>query len=67
MVFNHKAYEELFPRKDKQPKQKTAVKKPEMGNVLEEAEEAEQAPGDPDPDAPEDDDPDEGGESDGNE
>ena len=61
MVFNHKAYEELFPRKEKQPKQKDTVKKPEMGNVLEEAE---QAPNDPDPG---DDDPDEGGEDDGNE
>ena len=61
MVFNHKAYEELFPRKEKQPKQKAAVKKPEMGNVLEEAE---QAPNDSDP---ADDDPDEGGKDDGNE
>ena len=60
MVFNHKAYEELFPRKEKQPEQKAAVKKPEMGNVLEEAE---QAPNDPEPDE----DPDEGGEDDGNE
>lgn len=60
MVFNHKAYEELFPREEKQPKQKAAVKKPEMGNVLEEAE---QAPNNPDPT----DDPDEGGEDDGNE
>ena len=60
MVFNHKAYEELFPRKEKQPKQKAAAKAPEMGNVLEEAE---QAPNDPEPDE----DPDEGGEDDGNE
>ena len=64
MVFNQKAYEELFPRKEKQPKQKAAVKKPEMGNVLEEAEEVEQAPNDSDQD---DADLDEGGENDGNE
>ena len=60
MVFNHKAYEELYPRKEKQPKQKAPVKKPEMGNVLEEAE---QEPEDQDQEDPDD----EGGEADGNE
>lgn len=64
MVFNHKAYEELYPRKEKQPKQKGQSKKPEMGNVLEEAE---QAPDDSEQDDPETDEPNEGGESDGNE
>ena len=52
MVFNHKAYEELFPRKE-QPKQKTPAKKLEMGNVLEEAEQ--------EPDDPEEQHPNEGG------
>lgn len=61
MVFNHKAYEELFPREEKQPKKKAPAKSPDMGNVLEEAEDQE------DQDDPEDDAPDEGGEDDGNE
>lgn len=58
MVFNHKAYEELFPREEKQPKKKAPAKSPDMGNVLEEAE---------DQYDPEDDAPDEGGKDDGDE
>ena len=64
MVFNHKAYEELYPRKEKQPKQAPAKKAPKMGNVLEEAE---QAPDDPDTGAPDPDIPEGGENQDGDE
>ena len=66
MVFNHKAYEELYPRKEKQPKHKAPVKKSEMGNVLEEAE---QEPEDQEQEDLDVSDPDDegGGDQDGNE